>query len=152
MRKAVKILSIILAALVVVQAMSMVYAITGLFRWVDKDGGELNKAVYDSWEDNPPEWQGSGGYGIHVLDGMFLIPLVAVVLLIVSMLANRIVAGAALRGTILFGMVILQVAFGMFAHDAIVLGPLHALNAFGIFAMSAVNARKAAEAPTPVMA
>src|SRR5687768_11475501 len=89
MRKAVKVLSIILAALVVVQAMSMAYAITGLFRWIDKDGGELNKAVYDSWEDTPPEWRGSGGYGLHIVDGTFLIPLVAIILLIVSLIANK---------------------------------------------------------------
>jgi hypothetical protein len=148
MRKAHQILAGILAAEVVIQAMAIAYAIAGVFHWIDKEGGVLNSTIFNSWEDEHPTFRGSGGYGLHAINGGMLIPLIAIALLVVSILAAKQVDGAAKRGGILFGLVALQWILGNFAHDAVVLAPLHALNGFGIFAMAIVTVRKAS-APAP---
>jgi hypothetical protein len=146
MRKAHQVLAGLLAAMVVVQAMAIAYALAGLGHWIEEDGGEINKAVFDSWEDNPPDWQGSGGFALHGIDGMMIIPLITIVFLVVSLLAAKQVQGAAQRAGILFGMVALQIFLGLAGHDVPLLAPLHALNAFGIFAMAILTMRRAGEA------
>jgi len=149
MRKAHQILAGLLAAMVVVQAMAIAYAIAGLGHWIEKDGGMVNKAVFDSWDDNPPTWRGSGGFALHGIDGMMIIPLITIVFLIVSLLAAKQVEGAAKRAGILFGMVALQIFLGLSSHDVVALAPLHALNGLGIFVMALVTARKASVAAAP---
>ena len=64
----------------------MVFAIAGLFKWID-DGATLDKSVIEAWEDDPPTWTGSIGHFIHVMNGTFLIPLLGIILLIVSFFA-----------------------------------------------------------------
>jgi hypothetical protein len=153
MRKAHQITVGLIAVMVVVQAMAIAYALFGLGHWIDEDGGVLNKQVLDSYEDNPPDWQGSGGFALHGIDGMMIIPVLTIIMLIIALLANKAVPGAAKRGGIIFVMVIVQIALGLAGHSTVILGPLHALNGFGIFAMAAVAARKAGEAaPAPAMA
>jgi hypothetical protein len=152
MRKAHQILAIVLAAFVVIQAMAIAYALAGLGHWLEEDGGTINKAVLDSWDDNPPDWRGSGGFALHGIDGMMIIPLVTIVFLVVSLIAAKQVQGAAQRAGILFGMVALQVFLGLALHGVVLLAPLHALNGFGIFAMAIVTARKAGEAAPAVAA
>ena len=71
---------------VVIQAMVMVFAIAGLFKWIS-DGATLDQSVIDGWEDDPPTWTGSIGHFIHVMNGQFLIPLLGIALLIVSFFA-----------------------------------------------------------------
>ena len=146
MRKAHQVLAGLLAAMVVVQAMAIAYALAGLGHWINEDGGEVNKAIFDSWEDNPPTWRGSGGFALHGIDGMMVIPLITIVFLVVSLLAAKQVQGAAQRAGILFVMVALQVFLGLSSHDVVALAPLHALNGFGIFAMAILTMRKAGEA------
>jgi hypothetical protein len=149
MRKAHQVLALILAAFVVVQAMAIAYALAGLGKWVEDDGGVLNKAVLDN--DKDLHFRGVGGFALHGIDGMMIIPLVTIVFLVVSLLAAKQVPGAASRAGILFAMVALQVVLGLGLHGVVVLAPLHALNAFGIFSMAMVTARKAGEvrAATP---
>jgi len=84
MRTAYKVLAFLVAAEVAVQAMVMVWGIAGLGKWVD-GGGVLDKAVFE-------EAMGSGGMPfsefagllVHGINGMFVVPLIALVLLIVS--------------------------------------------------------------------
>lgn len=144
MRKAHQVLAYILAAEVVIQAMAIAYALAGLGYWVMEEGGVLTKAVLDA--DDGPEFQGVGGFAIHGMNGMMLIPLLAIIFLVVSLLANKQVPGAAKRGGILFALVALQVFLGLTSHSAVLLAPLHALNGFGIFAMAYITAKKAGEA------
>jgi hypothetical protein len=148
MRKAHQVLAGLLAAEVVIQAMAIAYALAGLGHWID-DGHTLTKQLID---DEDLHFQGVGGFAIHGMNGMMIIPLIAIVFLLVSLLANKQLPGAAQRGGILFGMVALQVFLGLTLHDVVVLAPLHALNGFGIFAMAIVTVRKAAaaEAAAPV--
>src|SRR5437899_12108780 len=98
MRKAQQILAYVLAALVVVQAMAIAYALAGLGRWVDKDGGVLNHAVLKTWDKHPPTWRGSGGFPLHGIDGQLVIPLIAIALLVVSIIGRNEVEGAARSG------------------------------------------------------
>jgi hypothetical protein len=146
MRKAHQVLAIVLGAEVVIQAMAIAYALAGLSYWVMEDGGVLTKQVID---DESAEFQGVGGFAVHGMNGMMLIPLIAIAFLVVSLLANKQLPGAAKRGGIIFGMVALQVFLGLTSHSVVLLAPLHALNGFGIFAMCIVTARKAAEAAAP---
>jgi hypothetical protein len=145
MRKAHQVLAGVLAAFVVIQAMAIAYAIAGFGHWLE-NGGVANKAVLDSWDKHPPHWRGSGGFALHGIDGTMIIPLLAIVLLVVSLLANRSLPGAAARGGILFGMVALQIILGLSSHDVVALAPVHALNGFGIFAMAIMTVRKASTA------
>ena len=84
MRTAYKVLAYLVAAEVAIQAMVMVWGIAGLGKWVD-GGGVLDKAVFE-------EAIGGGGMAfteivgllVHGINGMFVIPLIALLLLIVS--------------------------------------------------------------------
>ena len=145
MRKAHQIFAGIIAAEVVIQAMAIAFALFGLGHWLEEDGGQLNKAVLDSWEDNPPDWTGSIGFPIHGMNGMMLIPLITIIFLIISLIANKTVPGAAKRAGILFLLVAIQVILGLSSHSVVALGPLHALNGFAIFTMAIYTARKASE-------
>lgn len=143
MKRAFQVLAGLLAVEVVVQAMAIAYGLAGLSHWVDKDGGVLNKAALDDAENL--HFRGVGGFAIHGINGMNLIPLIAIALLVVSFFAK--VEGGVRRAGILFGMVALQVILGLSASGEPLLAPLHALNGFGIFVMAAMTARSIGIAP-----
>jgi hypothetical protein len=141
MRKTYRILADVIAIEVVIQAMMIVFAVAGLFHWID-GGATLDQSVIDGWEDDPPTWQGAIGHFIHVMNGQFLIPLIGLALLIVSFFA------AVPRGTMLAGVIfvsiIVQVAAGIIADSAPWVGLIHGLNAFILFG-AALTAAKAAK-------
>ena len=134
MKRAYQILAALLAVEVVLQAMAMAYGTAGLFHWVDKDGGVLNHTVVKNFEDNPPDFNGVGGFAFHGINGFMVTPLIALVFLVVAFFAK--VEGGVRRAAVLLGLVILQVVLGMSGHDQPLLAPLHALTAFGIFTMA----------------
>ena len=111
MRKAYRILADAIAILVALQAMVMIFAIAGLFHWINDEGGSVDAAVVDSWEDDHPTFQGAIGVPIHQMVGTFLIPLVALALLVVAFFAA--VDGGVKWAAIIVGSVILQVAAGI---------------------------------------
>jgi hypothetical protein len=137
MRSAYRVLAILLAALVVVQAAAIAFAVAGLEHWVD-EGNTLDKA---SAED--ADFQGVVGFMIHGMNGMMLIPLVALLLLIVSFFAK--IPGGVQRAAIVLVLVIVQVTLGLFGHDIPVLGGLHGLNALLVFSSAVMAAVKAKE-------
>jgi hypothetical protein len=148
MRSAYRVLAFLVAGLVVVQAAAIVYAVAGLGHWVD-EGGTLDKAAFES-EDL--EFDGVVGFMIHGMNGMMLIPLVALILLIVSFFAK--VPGGVGRAALILGLVVLQVALGIFGHDVPALGALHGINAlllFGTAIMTGIRA-KDADVATPYAA
>ena len=112
MRKTYRIVADIIAIDVVIQSMAMVFAIAGLFKWID-DGATLDKSVIEGWQDDPPTWTGSIGHFIHVMNGTFLIPLLGIILLIVSFFAA--VKGAVKWAAIVAVSIIVQVLAGIFA-------------------------------------
>jgi len=140
MRKTYRILADIIAIEVVIQAMMIVFAVAGLFHWID-EGATLNQSVIDGWQDEPPTWTGAIGHFIHVMNGQFLIPLLGLALLIVSFFAG--VAGGVKWAAIVFASILVQVMAGMAAGDAPYLGLVHGLNAFVLFSAAIMAARAA---------
>lgn len=150
MRKTYRILADAIAVLVVVQAAMIAFAVAGLFTWID-EGATLDKAVIESWEDEPPTWDGAIGHFIHVMAGTFLIPLIGLLLLIVAFFAG--VAGGVKWAAIIAVSIIVQVMAGIMAAGAPWLGIVHGLNAFILFvaALMAARAAKPADVREPAM-
>lgn len=138
MRNVYRVLAVVLAVEVLIQAMAIAYAIAGLGKWVEDDGGVLNKQVLDS---DSPDFPGVGGFATHGINGTMIIPILVLLLLIVSFFAK--VPGGVRKAAILFGLVVLQVFLGIFSHSIPFVVVLHVLNAFGILAMAITAVRSA---------
>jgi len=131
MRTAYKVLAWLVALGVVVQAASMVWAVAGLGIWVDKDGGVLDKAAMESEEELFPE---IAGFMIHGMNGMMIIPALALILLIVSFFA-KVPGGIAWAAYVLLAVVV-QITLGLFGHEAAIWGMLHGINALILFSLA----------------
>jgi hypothetical protein len=79
-----RVLAYVVAAEVIVQAMAMVYGIAGLGKWVDS-GGVFDKSVMESDESPFPEIV---GIIIHGVNGMIVIPAIALLLVVSSFFAR----------------------------------------------------------------
>ena len=144
MRSAYRILAYILALEIVVQAAAMVYAVAGLGKWVD-GGGVLDKAAFES-EDL--SFTGVGGFIIHGINGMMLIPLLALILFIVSFFTK--LPKAIVTALVLLLLVVLQVVLGLVGHEIPFVGALHGINALLLFA-GALHAARLASTPKVVV-
>ena len=147
MRNVYKVLAYLVAIEVVIQAMAIAYAIAGLGYWVEEDNGVLNKAVLES---DDADFTGIGGFIAHGINGTLIIPLLVLVLLIVSFFAK--VPGGVRFAAIIFGLVVVQIFLGIFAHSVPFVVVLHALNAFLILGASLAAGRAASVAPDPAPA
>lgn len=154
MRTTYSVLARLIALLIVVQAMMIIFAVSGLFHWVD-DGNTLDKAVMDGWADDPPTFLGAFGHFFHALIGPMAIALLALIMLIVSFFA-KIPRGVPLALTVVV-LVVLQYMLGLWsASESPWFGLVHGLNAFLLLgaalgaATTAKNAGAAEEAPAPV--
>ena len=140
MRTAYKVLAYLVAAEVAIQAMVMVWGIAGLGKWVD-GGGVLDKAVFE-------EAIGSGampfpeiaGLLVHGINGMFVIPLIALLLLIVSFFAR--VRGAIKWAAIVLVLTVVQGQIGFLGHEIPLAGALHGLNALALFGAAFYTGRR----------
>ena len=141
MRSAYRVLAFLVAGLVVVQAFAIAYAVAGLGKWVN-DGNTFDKAAFES---DDTSFDGILGFMIHGMNGMMLIPLIALILLIVSFFAK--IPGGVGRAAIVFGLVVLQVALGLFGHEIPILGGLHGLNALLLFGAAIMAGIRAKETP-----
>ena len=92
---------------------------------------------------------GVGGFALHGINGMMIIPLLVLALLIVSFFAK--IPEGSKRAGILVGLVVVQVVLGLVSHSVPYLGPLHALNAFAILVL-AYQAGQRATSPMPAAA
>ena len=140
-------LALTIAALVALQAAFIAYFISGLVKWVQKDGGTLDASVFA--EGSNVEVGGEAGIALHAISGTFLIPLVALILVIVSFFAK--IPGGTKWALIVFGVVVLQYALAFFARVGTVpfLAALHGLNAlilFGVAVTAAMRVRRATRA------
>ena len=139
-------LALAIAVLVALQAAFMAFAISGLVKWV-RDGGTLDASVFA--EGSTVEVGGETGFALHAISGTFLIPLVALILVIVSFFAR--IPGGTKWALIVFGVVVMQYALAFFARLAEVplLAALHGLNAlilFGVAVTAAMRVRTATRA------
>lgn len=135
MRSTYKILAFTICVLVVAQAAFVVYGDAGLFKWIE-DGGVLDKAAL---EDESLSFTGLGGFILHGMNGMMLIPLVALATLVVSFF-TRVPRASAMAAAIV-GLVALQITFGLVAHSLTWVGPLHGINAFLLFGTALIAGR-----------
>ena len=137
MRATYRVLALLIAVGVVIQAMFIAIALFQIVHDTDNGG------VFDK---NTENW----AQGAHALTGYIIIPLLALVLLILSFFA-RIPGGAKWAG-IVFGLVVLQTLLAGLGMAAPVAGALHGINAFALAGVASVAARKARQAETAVSA
>ena len=137
MRTAYKVLAYLVAAEVAVQAMVMVWAIAGLGKWI-VGGGVLDGSVIESGGTLPfPEFF---GIIVHGINGTFVVPAIALLLLIVSFFTK--VRGAIKWAVIVFVLVVVQGQLGFFGHDFPLAGALHGLNALALFGVALYAGRR----------
>ena len=135
MKAAYKWLAFIIAAEVVIQAASIAFGDARLDKYV-ADGATLTK--------DTDSFPGLTSLVIHAINGMMLIPLLAIALLVVAFLSR--IPGAARQAGILLVMVVVQVGLGGAAGAVPILGALHgvlALAVFGFATMIGVRAIRA---------
>lgn len=148
MRTTYRVLAHLVAIGVVVQAAAIAFVVSGLFNWVATDGGVLDAATLESPDGlNFPEVV---GFIVHGLNGMIVIPALALVLLVVSFFAK--VPRGVLWAGLLLALIVVQVLLGM-ARTPGTAG-LHGMNALFVFAVAlvaghAARARDVVGAPAP---
>jgi heme A synthase len=135
MRTVYRVLAYIVAAEVVIQAMAMVFAIAGLFKWIEA-GGVLDKAVTES---NQSPFSEAVGFEVHAMNGMLIIPAIALLLLISSFFAK--IPGGVKWAALVFLLVLVQVTLGFAGFAAPAMGALHGLNALLLFSAAVYTAR-----------
>jgi hypothetical protein len=146
MRNVYRVFAGLIAFEVLVQAAAVVYGVFGLAKYVD-DGHTLSKSMFEEGSDT--SFTGLGGLALHGINGMMIIPLLGLLFLIVSFFAK--VPKGVMWASITFGLIIVQVALGIFAHSAPALGILHGPNAlalFGVAVMAYMRSRGPGEATT----
>ncbi|MEV0195882.1 hypothetical protein [Nonomuraea sp. NPDC050691] len=141
-----KVLAYLVAVEVAVQAAVMVYGDAGLGKWVAQ-GGVLDKTVMESEASPFPEVIGLIAHGIN---GMMVIPVIALLLLISSFFAR--VPGAVKAAGLVLLLVAVQVTLGLFGHDIPALGALHGLNALLLFSTALYAARRDRSVGVPAQA
>ena len=137
MRTAYKVLAYLVAAEVAIQAMVMVWFIAGLGKWVE-GGGVLDKAAMES-EVTPP-FPEAAGMIAHINNGFFVIPGLALLLLIISFFTK--VRAAIKWAVVVFVLVIVQTQLGGLGHDFPLAGALHGLNALALFGAAIFAGRR----------
>ena len=139
MRLVYRILAMLIAAGVVVQAAAIAFALFDIEHKTD-DGEIFSKDSHN------------GGIALHGVLGEMVIPVIALGLLIVSFFAA--IPGGVKWAAITFGVLVLQIVLA-FAGDALpAVGVLHGINAFALAAVASIAMRKArlAESPAPAVA
>jgi 1,4-dihydroxy-2-naphthoate octaprenyltransferase len=134
-----RILAMLIAAGVVVQAAAIAFALFDIEKKTD-DGQIYSKDSHN------------GGVVLHSVLGEMVIPVIALLLLIVSFFAA--IPGGVKWAAITFGVLVLQVVLA-YAGDALpAVGVLHGINAFALAAVASIAMRKArlAESPAPAVA
>jgi heme A synthase len=105
----------------------LVQAAAIAFGWFDVISGlESGLVVDENFEPNT-------GHMLHGIVGMYVMPLLGLVLLIVSFLAAKAVPGARMWAAIVLVAILLQVVLAIVAFSAPVVGILHGANALIIF-------------------
>jgi hypothetical protein len=128
MKSVYRVLAFLVAAGVMLQAAAIAYGVFGLFKWVE-NGGTIDQST----EPNP-SLGGYTGFSLHGTAGIMIIPAIALLFLISSFFAK--VPGGIKWALIVFGVTVLQVALGLFAHSIAGLGWLHGLNALILFGVA----------------
>ena len=145
MRAVYRVLAFLVAIEVAIQAMFIVYGDAGLGLWIENDGGVVDKATFETaFESGEAPFPEFVAFIAHGMNGMFVIPGLALLLLISSFFAK--VPGGVTWALITFGVVVLQVALGLFSHGLAGLGWLHGVNAMALFAVAVMAGMRVSRA------
>ncbi|GIH65143.1 hypothetical protein [Microbispora siamensis] len=136
MKLVYKVLASLVAAEVAVQAMMVVLGDAGLFKYVEQ-GGVIDKAAAESGGIEFPEFF---AFVVHGMNGMMVIPLIALLLLVSSFFAK--IPGAVKGAALVVLLVAVQVSLGLLGHQIPALGALHGLNALLLFSAAVHAARR----------
>ena len=138
MRITYRIIAFVICGLVALQAASHAWASAGLGLYL-AEGGVIDGASAEG----PPPFPEVTGFIIHGMNGMFVIPTLALILLIVSFFAK--VPHGVVYALVVLGLVILQVTLGLLGHGIAFLGFLHGMNALLLFTaalLAGLNAKR----------
>lgn len=128
MRIVYRVLAIVIFCLVAVQAAFVVWADAGLLAWIGR-GGVADSAMLQAEGTPFPE---IAGFMLHGMNGMMVIPVIALALLVVSFFTK--VPGAVRWAVVVVVLVALQITLGLLGHSMSALGFLHGLNALALAA------------------
>jgi heme A synthase len=130
------VLAYAIAVEVAVQAMAVAWAMAGLGTWIM--GGGVADASLMQGEATPfPE---IAGFMIHAVNGTFVVPVIALALLVLSFFTRR--RRPVVFATVLFVLVVLQGQLGFLGHELPAVGAVHGLNALLLFAVALYTARR----------
>lgn len=144
MRKVYLVLAWLVAAGVVVQVAAIAFAKVGEDYLIDH-GGVIDKAFVESSMNGTTSFVGVEGEAIHAMNGMMVLPVIALLLLISSFFVRG--TAPKLWALLVVGLLALQivVAFTMFGLPY--LGIVHGVNALAILLVSITAALKARHIP-----
>jgi hypothetical protein len=151
MRNVYRVLGLLVAVGVMVQAAAIAFGMFGLIKWIE-NGGSLDQST-----ELNSDLGGYAGFSTHGTVGIMVLPAIALLFLISSFFAK--VPGGIKWALIVFGVTVLQVALGLFSHSLAGLGWLHGANAlilFGVAVTAAMRVNRVAPAraveadPVPV--
>jgi hypothetical protein len=125
MKQVYRVLAYLVAVGVAIQAASIAYAMFGLIKWIEGGG------ILDQSTELTPALGGYLGFSWHATGGIFVIPVISLLLLISSFFAK--VPGGIRWALIVLGVTVIQVALGLFSHSVAGLGWLHGITALALF-------------------
>lgn len=128
MRKTYRVLGFTIVALVGLQAAAHAWASSGMGLFV-MNGGVIDASLM-SEEGAAPPFPEVMGFMIHGINGLMVIPVVALALLVVSFFTK--VRGAIAFAGLTLGLVALQVTLGMMGHGMSSMAFLHGVNAIAL--------------------
>jgi hypothetical protein len=134
MRTVYRVLAFIVAAEVAIQAALAVWGVAGLGRYVD-EVGVLEKSTFDvAFEGGPTPFPEFVGLMLHGLNGVIVIPALALLLLLSSLFAK--VPRGVVFALAVLGLVVVQATLGFGGHAISSLGALHGINALALFSIA----------------
>ncbi|MFW5472489.1 hypothetical protein ACOCJ5_04195 [Knoellia sp. CPCC 206450] len=135
MRTVYRVLAALVAVEVMLQASFIVYGDAGMGKYIE-DGGVIDKAGMEAaFESGEAPFSEFMGLVLHGMNGMMVIPALALLLLISSFFAK--VPGGSKWAGIVLGLVVLQVTLGLLGHSFPIIGALHGINALLLFSSAA---------------
>ena len=143
MKKAYRLLAYVVALGVLVQAASVVWAISGMFHWIGT-GGVVDQALVDEQGSPFPE---ALGFAVHGLNGTVVIPIAGLALLVTSFFVHA--RGAIRWAVIVVVLIAVQAELGFASHDIPIAGAVHGLNALALFTVALITARRRLDPRSP---
>jgi hypothetical protein len=147
MRMVFKVLAYLIALEVVIQAAAIAFAVAGIGVWVEEEGGSLDSAAFEQIFEGELTFTGVAGMMVHGMNGMMVIPIIAILLLISSFFAKT--RGAILAAVVVVALVALQIFLGLAGHSTPWAGLLHGANALILFG-AALHAGRLVKKERPV--